>query len=77
VWASHLWGWLARSGFYEGFLMEVWLTVYRKAVVATIGFLAVLAVGLADGKLTAQEIVVSVVAGLTALGVERVENAPY
>lgn len=53
---------------------KVFLAVYRKFVVAMIGFLSVLGVGLADGDLDAQEVVVSVVAGLTALGVRQAEN---
>jgi hypothetical protein len=54
--------------------VKIWLAVYRKFVVALIGFLTVLGIGLADEVLTPSEVVASVVAGLSALGVGVVRN---
>lgn len=47
---------------------------YKKFIVALTAFLTILGVGLEDGNLSTQEIIVSVVAGLSAIGVERVRN---
>lgn len=52
-----------------------WVKVYKKFVVAMIGFLGVLGAGFADGELTVSEGIAAAIAGLTALGVERARNA--
>lgn len=49
---------------------------YNKFIVAIVAALGVLSTQLADGHLTATEIIAVIVAGLGALGVYAVKNAP-